>query len=730
MGRESRAGGRAAAGGAAGRRSGESFWQVSRPLALLLLGAALFRAVYLFLYARHSFFFDGLILDSTIYDAWARRIAAGAWIGKEAFYLPPLYSYAVGLVYRLIDPGLGMIFVLQLSLGLVNLLLINRIGEALVGRRAGLIAACGAALYGPLAFFETKILATTLGLTLNLVALFLMIRAERGPAGPGGRRRFLVTGGVIGLSATCTPATALLAPVYAALSMRRRPRAAAWLLAGALAGVSPVLLHNLYVARDPLLLSGQGGITFYQGNHRGSPGLYAMLPGFSGSPERQPDEERSIAERETGRRDLRRSEVSGHFFRKGLRDIVDDPLAWLWLEIRKLGWLVGSYEASTEYSLLVEREQVPWLHVAFLPYALIVACGCAGMLLARGASPGRRGGVPLAAYTLYAAAVPLLFYVSSRYRLPLVPALLIYGAFFIDTVVDALRGAGLASRQRSLLAGAGLLALVSFFPLGRPNVSAEANVHYNVATLLAERGHHEQAIEVYDRAVAEWPGNAYAWVNRGNSLDRLGRPEEALTSYRRAEQANAGFWTAYKAQGVILHRLQRLQDEAETYRRGLDAGGAEAHYLLGLTLDAIGRQGEIRDLAYIEQAVGHYREAIRIEPRDARFHNALAMALYRTGDAGGAIEAYLAANRADPRYGKSRYNLASLYADRGRLDEAAALLREAVAGDPEYARAHTRLGEVLALQGDSAGARRAFERALALQPGDAAARTGLARLGG
>src|SRR5689334_10751104 len=37
-----------------------------------------------------------LIGDALAYDAWARAIAAGDWLGHEVFYQAPLYPYFLG----------------------------------------------------------------------------------------------------------------------------------------------------------------------------------------------------------------------------------------------------------------------------------------------------------------------------------------------------------------------------------------------------------------------------------------------------------------------------------------------------------------------------------------------------------------------------------------------------------------------------------------------------------
>src|SRR4051794_3906008 len=46
---------------------------------------------------RATPFFSVLMGDSRRYDEWARRIAAGEWIGHEVFYQAPLYPYLLGL---------------------------------------------------------------------------------------------------------------------------------------------------------------------------------------------------------------------------------------------------------------------------------------------------------------------------------------------------------------------------------------------------------------------------------------------------------------------------------------------------------------------------------------------------------------------------------------------------------------------------------------------------------
>src|SRR5436309_604631 len=151
----------------------------STALIAILAVAAAFRVAYFLQYRSASVFFDTPFFDSLTYDAWGRRIAAGEWVGAEPFYFAPGYAYALALVYRLISPTLPAVYVLQLVLGLADVVLVHRLTALAFGRRAGLVAAALTVLYAPLPFFETKLLSPTLAVTLLLLALVALTSAQR-----------------------------------------------------------------------------------------------------------------------------------------------------------------------------------------------------------------------------------------------------------------------------------------------------------------------------------------------------------------------------------------------------------------------------------------------------------------------------------------------------------------------------------------------------------------------
>jgi 4-amino-4-deoxy-L-arabinose transferase-like glycosyltransferase len=126
-----------------------------------------------------------VFLDALSYHNWAQRLAAGDWIGREAFHMPPLYPYLLGVVYRVFGPG-DAIKILQGGLGVLNGALIYLIGQRIGGRTVGALAFVLSLLYGPLLFYEIQLLNTTFAITLALLLILALDSAAN--AGDGRAR--------------------------------------------------------------------------------------------------------------------------------------------------------------------------------------------------------------------------------------------------------------------------------------------------------------------------------------------------------------------------------------------------------------------------------------------------------------------------------------------------------------------------------------------------------------
>ncbi len=143
-----------------------------------------------------------------------------------------------------------------------------------------------------------------------------------------------------------------------------------------------------------------------------------------------------------------------------------------------------------------------------------------------------------------------------------------------------------------------------------------------------------------------------------------------------------------------------------------------AHNNLASALDAAGR---------LDEAAGHYRESLRINPGFAKAYYGLGAVRARQGKLEEAKVRFMQALRYEPRSADALYNLGSVYADEGRLDEAAASYRKSLEINPELPEGWNGLGIVLARMERLDEATDAFRRAVALNPGYAEAHYNLGR---
>jgi tetratricopeptide (TPR) repeat protein len=167
-------------------------------------------------------------------------------------------------------------------------------------------------------------------------------------------------------------------------------------------------------------------------------------------------------------------------------------------------------------------------------------------------------------------------------------------------------------------------------------------------------------------------------------------------------------------------------DEATTHLRAALAAGwttsnmlAMSHFSLGECLTAQGKT---------EEALAHYEEAVRIFPKDARYHLGLATALARASELDRAIIEWHEAIRLAPYLLLARLDLADVLLAKGDTSEAIAQCREVLGREPDSAQATVTLATALAADGRVEAAIAEFERAVKLDPrnGQAHFRLGLA----
>jgi len=149
----------------------------------------------------------------------------------------------------------------------------------------------------------------------------------------------------------------------------------------------------------------------------------------------------------------------------------------------------------------------------------------------------------------------------------------------------------------------------------------------------------------------------------------------------------------------------------------LNPKNAKAHATLGI---ALARQDKL------DEANSHLSEAIRLDPTDYEAHYTLGQTMARQKKFDDAIRHFSVVLRLRPDYTQAHSYMGSLLLAKGTLDQAAVHLSQALNLDPNYADAHYNMGQLMLRQKKLDEAIRHLSQAVALEPDDAQAHYKLA----
>ena len=142
------------------------------------------------------------------------------------------------------------------------------------------------------------------------------------------------------------------------------------------------------------------------------------------------------------------------------------------------------------------------------------------------------------------------------------------------------------------------------------------------------------------------------------------------------------------------------------------------HNNLGFALTARGRPDE---------AIKHYKEALRLNPDYEPANINLGLALLSQGKFDECIDYYQEVLRVNPGYARVHNNLGAVLWRLGKIEKATVHFRKAVLLKPDYAEAHNSLGAALISKGEIEKAIAHLQKALRLNPDYALAKKNLGK---
>lgn len=534
--------------------------------------------------------------DGYPYFLWAKDIASGDLWGNQAFMKWPLYAYFTGFWFKLIGENISFIYILQFILGTVNCAFIYLIARLIFNPKIALISALLCLWYGLFIFYEGLLIYTSLSIFLNslLFLCFLFIQ------GHINKKNIFLLGLLLGI---CTLAQAnivifgILAMLWILFTNKFSWRKfichfTIFLFALSLV-IGVVTLRNYFVEKDIVMLTGNTGINFYLGNNPQANGVFHSPAYLTPSQEGMFRDAKIIAKIEKGK-DLKTSQVSNFWFNKSADFIKKNPGAYLRLLLKKILWLFSPKEPihDHEYSLIID--QIKIFKIMSLDLRFILPFCFLGLFINL---KRFRETALIYIFLISISFGMLIFFVTTRYRIPMVPFMAIFASSTIFYILQEIRA------RKYLQFGFLCLALILIFCL----------VDYNIFA----KGQSTQINDDYLRYHYHW---AKA-MNYNRKLDYNGAMrelKEAARIYPNRHHLEFAFGTVYYSMNDFKMAEDKFKEAIRIFPYY-----ADAYYNLGLLYNQQGRFEEAKDVL---------EKAAFLEPEDMGVHFELGKSYKAQGD--------------------------------------------------------------------------------------------------
>lgn len=571
-----------------------------------------------------------LSIDSEFYRNLAVDLLEGKGLPPGALTFNPLYPLFLVVSFQLLGTGLLATRIAQSFLGLLTILFVFLAGRRLVvGPQKGklpagavsFVAMALTVLYTQFALYEGMLLGVTLEVLLLIASFTLGLAMDEDLHGERelriGSRRMApwLGGGILGIlcGAGSLGRPNLFLPLVAGIPVwiiARNLRKRRWLapaigfVVGAALFLLPPTIHNVRNAGEFVPVTAHGGINFYIGNRPGTIGVYEPPEGMRGEMRGLVEDALAEAEKETGRK-MTNAEASHYYMDKALRDIKRDPLGWLVLLGRKLVLFWNKIEVHDLPEVFYFQDTVPLFGFPFLQFSLLAPLGIAGLVVLIRSGRNRS----LVCLYLGTAQISIvLFYTNTRYRLPVVPIVILLAAYFIVWTVREISRRRVKTAAIMIAVAAALFFLVSNRTIVKPN---KASVYTFLGNFYMNSGEEAKAAEAFAEAYRLDPDRDTSMINLARVLAMRERYDEAARIYARAYSLNPRYPGLAVEFAFTLQKLGR-HDDARRLALQIVSKGEPSEKLTACKI--------LATAAYFENdkegALGWVRKGLEIAPDD------------------------------------------------------------------------------------------------------------------
>jgi len=594
-----------------------------RIASIVFLLAVTVRFIYLYEISANPSF-KSPIVDSEIYDITARQFAEGKGFGNNFFFQAFFYQFFLSLVYFFSGSSIIIAKVIQVLLGGLTCVLTYYLGAKIFDRRIGVMAGLITAFYGPLFFYEPELLGAGWATfwAVTVVLLFLKTREK-----DSCWYWFLL--GLCGSLSIITHSVFLpfflAGCIWLKFQVRRGVSPATRfgaLFAGILLIVVPVGLVTLRAVNKFTVLPCSGGINLYVGNNPDYCRTVTVRPG------EEWDELAALPARYGMDKTVWQQDK---FFKQRVIEYVkNQPLDFAKGLGRKTMEFLSSRELPRELSVYMFAKWsrllrlLAWKVDGFgFPFGLVFPLAVLGVIF-----NWRRIPVPLVLFMVFYPLSIILVFVSSRYRVPMVPLLAVLAAAGLAAVVQAAR----LRRWRNLIIMPAVVAgLVLISTLPGPFCQERVNFDHEffkwMGRAMNKQGLNDKAMTYYSEALRLKPDSYETYLLMGAGLIGQDKLNDAIECYAKvlrlkpdypqahAEMGMALIITAMKKHGKMDEAIEQCKESLR-----LKPDYYKAQFYWGIALDVQGN---------LDEAIKHYKEAVRLRPDFIEVRQALVSALQR-----------------------------------------------------------------------------------------------------
>lgn len=582
---------------------------------IIFLIAMTARVIYLQQLSGANIFYHPIV-DSGAFNTRAAELAHEKISDEEIRFLKrlPFYQIFLATIYKLTGYNLYFSRLVQAITGSLSCLFIFFLGCLAFNRAVGIIAGFISSLYWPLIAFGAKFLPVNLAIFFSLISI-LCLQAYTDKKGLFWT---FAAGVFLALSALSRSNVIVIFPLMALwlFIYSKKAHFRAWLyclvfISGFILVLSPSMSKFYQVRKEVVPIQDNYGVGIYFGSDLE---LIRIKPGATWNNLMMELLDEDL---------VKVRERNMYFLEKTRKLILSDPVGYARTLGTKIYILFNYYEFSPRECINYFRSKSTFLSMPLFNFGSIIAFSILGMLLAHKTAGAKTG--PVYVFTISYALSLVPFMPLARYRLPVVPFIIVFASYGISVFAKDVynwnrRG---VIRYASVLLPVFLLTNIN--PL-RGYLESFTRPHYYEGLAYASENEYGRALSELHKALKEHPRDADIYSAMGNIYFKTGDTEKARASYKKALSLVPRFpevvnnlGITYAAEGEF-EKAEQLFIKAST---SFPVEYASAHINLG---NLYRMRGEYKN------AEKEYQRAIYLEPDNAQALHKLATLYEETNE--------------------------------------------------------------------------------------------------